>query len=108
MHYPFMQRQIHALPPQSQEMVWSRVHFPRQIVTLMKTMGPNKGVFKVDPKMTKAEVKEYLTKVYNLPVKKVNTVNYEGKLKTGSQRHRGAYFRTKAYKKAYVSFGDLS
>lgn len=87
--------------------MWTKVMFPRSIVTLMKTMGPNKGVFKVDPKMTKLEVKEYLTKVYNLPVQKVNTVNYEGKLKTGSQRHRGAYYRTKAYKKAYVTFGDL-
>ena len=73
----------------------------------MKTMGPNKGVFIVDPKMTKPEVKEYLKKVYNLPVLKVNTVNYEGKLKQGSQRHRGSYFRTKAFKKAYVQFGDL-
>ena len=88
-------------------MVFSRVLLPRQIVTLMKTMGPNKGVFKVDPKMTKHEVKEYLTKIYNLPVVKVNTINYEGKLKTGSQRVRGAYFRTKAYKKAIVTFQDL-
>ena len=89
------------------KMVWTKVLLPRQIVTLMKTMGPNKGVFRVDPKMTKHEVKEYLTKVYNLPVRKVNTVNYEGKLKTGSQRHRGAYYRTKAYKKAYVLFDNL-
>ena len=88
-------------------MVWTKVLLPRQIVTLMKTMGPNKGVFRVDPKMTKHEVKEYLTKVYNLPVRKVNTINYEGKLKTGSQRHRGAYYRTKAYKKAYVLFDNL-
>lgn len=28
--------------------------------------------------MTKHEIKEYLTKIYDLPVKKVNTMNYLG------------------------------
>lgn len=32
---------------------------------------PAQASFKVQPKMTKWEVKEYLTKIYNLPVKKV-------------------------------------
>ena len=51
--------------------------FPRSIVTLMKTMGPNKGVFKVDPKMTKLEVKEYLTtgKIEALEKEKSNPIN---------------------------------
>ena len=88
-------------------MVWSRVHFPRQIVALMKTAGPNTGIFRVDPKMTKLDVREYLQKVYGLPVKKVNTANYDGKLKRGSMRLPGKLFRTKAYKKAYVTFYDL-
>ena len=65
---------------------WSRVHFPRQTVTLVRPAGPNKGIFKVDPKMTKLEVREYLQKVYGLPVRKVNTANYDGKLKRGSMR----------------------
>ena len=60
---------------------WSRVHFPRQTVTLVRSAGPDKGIFKVDPKMTKLEVREYLEKVYGLPVRKVNTTNYDGKLK---------------------------
>ena len=59
---------------------WSRVHFPRQTVTLVRSAGPDKGIFKVDPKMTKLEVREYLEKVYGLPVRKVNTTNYDGKL----------------------------
>ena len=86
---------------------WSRVHFPRQTVTLVRPAGPNKGIFKVDPKMTKLEVREYLQKVYGLPVRKVNTANYDGKLKRGSMRLPGKLFRTKAYKKAFVSFYEL-
>ena len=86
---------------------WSRVHFPRQTVTLVRSAGPDKGIFKVDPKMTKLEVREYLEKVYGLPVRKVNTTNYDGKLKRGSMRLPGKLFRKKAYKKAFVSFYDL-
>ncbi|KAJ8544460.1 hypothetical protein ON010_g11805 [Phytophthora cinnamomi] len=38
----------------------------------------NQFVFRVEPHYTKHEIKEYLTKVYDLPVAKVNTMNYEG------------------------------
>ena len=86
---------------------WTRVHFPRQTVTLVRSSGPDKGIFKVDPKMTKLEVREYLEKVYGLPVRKVNTTNYDGKLKRGSMRLPGKVFRKKAYKKAFVSFYEL-
>lgn len=42
----------------------------------MGSKGPNRSKpaqasFKIQPKMTKWEVKEYLTKIYNVPVKKV-------------------------------------
>lgn len=40
---------------------------------------PARAIFRVDPKMTKHEIREYLTKIYDLPVKKVNTMNYLGK-----------------------------
>ena len=36
---------------------------------------PPKAVFKVRPEMTKHEVKEYLQKIYNVEVVKVNTMN---------------------------------
>lgn len=34
-------------------------------------LKPAQASFKIQPKMTKWEVKEYLTKIYNVPVKKV-------------------------------------
>jgi ribosomal protein L23 len=37
------------------------------------------AVFYVPPKMTKFEVKEYLTKIYNVSVKSVRTANFLGK-----------------------------
>ena len=48
------------------------------------------------------ELKQYLEKVYGLRVKKVNTLNYEGKKKRSS---KGFYTRTD-YKKAYVTLKD--
>ena len=36
------------------------------------------AVFYVPPKMTKFEVKEYLTKIYNVSVKRVRTANFLG------------------------------
>ena len=73
-------------------------------MTLLKTTARDKAVFKVPPKMNKFDIKEYLSSVYQLPVKKVNTANYDGKLKLGSRQFRGKYFRTKSWKKAYVTF----
>ena len=65
-------------------MVWRKLRFPNMAVTLMKRetnsrYHPNDVVFKVDPKFTKHDIKEYLTKIYGLNVQKVNTMNYEGK-----------------------------
>ncbi len=70
----------------------------------LRNAKKSEAVFRVDPKMTKPEIKEYLSKVYDLDVAKVNTVNYDGKLKRGSMRVAGAIYREKAYKKAYVTF----
>ena len=39
---------------------------------------PAQAVFRVQPEMTKHEVKEYLTKIYNLPVQRVMTANFDG------------------------------
>lgn len=40
------------------------------------------AVFHVPPKMTKFEVSEYLTKIYNVTVTNVQTVNVQGKCYT--------------------------
>lgn len=68
---------------QAGKMVWNRVKFPNMAVTFMgknarTRLRDNQFVFRVEPHYTKHEIKEYLTKVYDLPVAKVNTMNYEG------------------------------
>lgn len=64
-------------------MVWNRLKFPNMAITFMgknarTRLRDNQYVFRVEPNYTKHDIKEYLTKVYNLPVVKVNTMNYEG------------------------------
>ena len=56
--------------------------------------------------MTKHEIKEYLTKIYDLPVKKVNTMNYEGKRKRVMSQSGMAYYKYKDFKKAVVTFDE--
>ena len=67
---------------------------------------PAFAIFRTLPRMTKHEIKEYLTKIYNLPVKKVNTMNYQGKRKRIISRAGLAYFKYKDFKKAVVTFDD--
>jgi large subunit ribosomal protein L23 len=69
---------------------------------------PLYAIFRTPPRMTKHEIKEYLTKIYDLPVRKVNTMNYEGKRKRLIHRGGAAavYFKYKDYKKAVVYFDD--
>lgn len=66
-------------------MVWNVLKFPNMAITFMgknarTRMRDNQYVFRVEPNYTKHDIKEYLTKVYGLPVVKVNTMNYEGAL----------------------------
>mmetsp|Transcript_11259 Transcript_11259/g.39219 ORF Transcript_11259/g.39219 Transcript_11259/m.39219 type:complete len:109 (-) Transcript_11259:59-385(-) len=78
------------------------VWFPKFTMTLMRRASAaqpaNNLVFRVDPKMTKPEIRQYLERVYGLPVTRVATVNYDGKVKR-SGRH---FYQQNAYKKAYV------
>ena len=41
---------------------------------------PAQAVFKVQPSMTKHEVREYVSKIYSLPVQRVMTANFAGAL----------------------------
>eukprot|EP00980_Cylindrotheca_fusiformis_P001979 scaffold443_cov125-Cylindrotheca_fusiformis.AAC.28 len=65
---------------------------------------PAKATFRVLPRMTKHEIKEYLTKIYGLPVHKVNTMNYMGKRKIVRGTRNVLYFKYKDFKKAVVTF----
>uniref|UniRef100_A0A6T7YB62 Large ribosomal subunit protein uL23m n=1 Tax=Prymnesium polylepis TaxID=72548 RepID=A0A6T7YB62_9EUKA len=61
-------------------------------------------VFLVSPKMTKMEIKEYLRKLYNLPVTAVHTANYLRKFRNDPQT--GRKLKDAEYKKAYVYLRD--
>lgn len=65
---------------------------------------PATATFRCLPKMTKHEIKEYLTKIYDLPVKKVTTMNYAGKRKKAVGKRRIIYYKYRDFKKAIVSF----
>lgn len=67
---------------------------------------PAYATFRVPPKMTKHEIREYLTKIYDLPVRKVNTMNYEGKRKKIQYKGGIAYYKYKDFKKAVIYFDD--
>ena len=69
-------------------------------------VNPAYATFRTPPKMTKHEIKEYLTKIYQLPVRKVNTMNYDGKRKRILSQAGVAYFKYKDYKKAVVYFDE--
>ena len=87
----------------------SRVWMPTMPMTLVSARNANvtspaTAIFRVLPEMTKHEVKEYLTKIYDLPVKAVNTINYMGKRKKAIGKRKIVYFKYRDFKKAYVTF----
>jgi large subunit ribosomal protein L23 len=65
---------------------------------------PARATFRVLPRMTKHEISEYLTKIYQLPVTKVNTMNYMGKRKVVRGSRALIYYKYKDFKKAVVTF----
>mmetsp|Transcript_5863 Transcript_5863/g.10257 ORF Transcript_5863/g.10257 Transcript_5863/m.10257 type:complete len:119 (-) Transcript_5863:17-373(-) len=86
-----------------------RMWMPNMPMTLVSAKNatethPATAIFRVLPKMTKHEIKEYLTKIYDLPVSKVNTMNYEGKRHRLATKRRMIYFKRPDFKKAVVTF----
>ncbi len=71
----------------------------------MAESAEKKYVFEVDPKATKIEIKKAVSEIFGVQVKRVNTVNVQGK-----KRRTGAYpiGRTAATKKAYVELTEDS
>jgi large subunit ribosomal protein L23 len=67
-------------------------------------VNPAYATFRTPPRMTKHEIKEHLTKIYNLPVRKVNTMNYDGKRKRIVSQAGIAYYKYRDFKKAVVYF----
>lgn len=64
----------------------------------MAEMAENKYTFVVSKGANKTEIKKAVEKVFGVKVEKVNTMNYDGKVKRMG-RHEG---RTASFKKAVV------
>ncbi len=67
-----------------------------------KKSTENQVVFEVNPKANRAEIKKAVEKIFEVSVKKVNTMNYPGKEKRMG-RNLG---RRPAWKKAYVTLKE--
>lgn len=81
-----------------------RLAFPTQLITMQLERTADmkrhsKFGFIIPPSMSKWELKEILTKLYDVDVVSVNTANYEGKMKRWQRR---AAYKEKDYKKAIV------
>lgn len=70
----------------------------------MKDMENKKYTFEVDKNATKIEIKAAVEEIFNVKVKKINTMNMQGKLK-----RQGAHMgRRPSWKKAIVKLTDDS
>lgn len=67
----------------------------------------NTYTFEVDKKATKVDIKNAIESMYDVKVKKVNTMNLGGGKKEMKQTNKGLIFqRTKAIKKAMITLVD--
>lgn len=66
----------------------------------------NRYGFVVDVNATKPQIKHAVEDMYDVSVVKVNTTNYEGKLKTRYTQTGIIKGRSNAYKKAIVTLGN--
>lgn len=72
----------------------NRFYFPNIIFTLIrsgKPRDPNEVVFRVPKVLNKMDIKQYLEKLYNLPVSRVHTVNFLARESQGGRKRRPAY-----------------
>ena len=67
-----------------------------------KKSTENQVVFEVNPKANRAEIKKAVERIFEVSVKKVNTMNYPGKKK----RMGRSLGRRPAWKKAYVTLKE--
>ena len=76
----------------------------KPIVTEKSSLGAefNQVTFKVVNSSTKKEIKVAVEKIFNVKVKKVNTSNVKGKLKS----FRGSLGKRSNYKKAFVTLEE--
>jgi ribosomal protein L23 len=56
-----------------------------------KRRDPNEAVFRVPSFLNKLDIKQYLEKIYQLPVLRVHTVNFLARESQGGRKRRSAY-----------------
>lgn len=83
--------------------VWFPSMFMR-LVSVNTARSPATANLIVPPAMTKTEVREYLTKIYNIPVINVTTANFAGKWKRLYGKRSITAYRRRNTKKATVTF----
>jgi hypothetical protein len=72
-----------------------RVFFPSMYMRLISwkpNKSPPQALLHVHPSMTKHEVTEYLTKIYNVSVSKVMTANFLGKNISSPSQNASSFF----------------
>eukprot|EP01031_Cornospumella_fuschlensis_P036274 gene36274-44002_t len=82
-----------------------KVYFPNFFMRLLSVdAGQSIAKLHVSPRMTKTEIKEYLTKIYSIDVQKVNTANLLGQWKRLYAKRRVISYKERNVKVAYVHF----
>jgi hypothetical protein len=83
----FFSLEFSSIPPycdfqQQDRFIMVKVWFPSMFMRLVNhNLAKQKATLQVPPSMTKHEVKEYLSKIYNIEATKVSTVNVAGKMR---------------------------
>ncbi|KFM64481.1 putative 39S ribosomal protein L23, mitochondrial, partial [Stegodyphus mimosarum] len=83
-----------------------RIFLPNFFMKLVKPKinePSNRVQFIVPLEMTSDDVKNYLEKIYNVPVAEVKTIMYTGDIK---KNHRNYLVKEPDYKKAYVTLPE--
>ena len=84
-----------------------KVYFPSmymRLISVRMKKNPPMAILEVPPKMTKHEVKEYLTKIYEVDVIKVATANFVGGWRRLFGRQKLVSYKRRDYKRAFVTF----
>ena len=71
-----------------------KVYFPNFVFTLIrsgKRRDPNQAVFRVPSVLTKIDITDYLSKLYNLNVTDVHTVNFVARESKARRRYYSSY-----------------
>merc|ERR1712098_546873 len=87
-----------------------KIYFPRVPLQMHRNYLATKGevVLRTHCNQNKIQIKQYLQDIYGVKVRKVNTANYEGKIKRylNQKTGKGYLYRRPKFKKAYVTLVD--